>query len=91
MKLKMYRFWQKMINHLKNTIKFGIKSVILSEKNLIVIWYTIKKYLRATIKSYNGNINTNFHNNNMSKEDSQLICLVVILIDSAFRAGKNYF
>ena len=51
----------------------------------------MKKYLRATIKSYNGNINTNFHNNKMSKEDSQIICLVVILIDSAFRAGKNYY
>ena len=51
----------------------------------------MKKYMRATIKSYNGNINTNFHNNKMSKEDSQLICLEVILIDPAFRAGKNYY
>ena len=51
----------------------------------------MKKYLRATIKSYNGNINTNFHNNKMSKEDSQLICLEVILIDPAFRVGKNYY
>ena len=50
-----------------------------------------KKYLRAKIKSYNGKININFHNNRIPKEDSQLICLSVILIDSVFRAGKHYF
>ena len=27
----------------------------------------------------------------MPKEDSQYICLPVILIDSVFRAGKNYY
>ena len=27
---------------LEKSIKFGIKSVILLEKNLIAIWYTIK-------------------------------------------------
>ena len=49
-----------------------------------------EKYLKAKIKSYNGKINTNFHNNKIPKEDSQFICSSVILIDSAFRTGKNY-
>ena len=40
------------------------------------------KYLKAKIKSYKGKINTNFHNNKIPKEDSQCICLSVILIDS---------
>ena len=31
-----------------------------------------------------------FHNNKIPREGSQFICLSVILIDSAFRAGKNY-
>ena len=32
-----------------------------------------------------------FHPNKIPKEDSQYICLSVILIDSAFRTGKNYY
>ena len=50
-----------------------------------------EKYLKATIKSYNGKINTNFHNNKITKEGSQCICLSVILIDSAFTTGSNYY
>ena len=50
-----------------------------------------KKYLKAKIKSCNGKINTNFHNNKMAKEDSQFVCLWVIFIDSVFKTGKNYY
>ena len=55
-----------------------------------------EKYLKAKRKSYNGKINTNFHNNQVSqnkipKESSQFICLSLILIDSAFKTGKNYY
>ena len=39
------------------------------------------KNLRAKIKSYNGKINTNFHNKKIPKEDCQFICLSQILID----------
>ena len=48
-----------------------------------------KKYLNVKRKYYKGKINTNFDNNKIPKEDSQYICLSVILIDSAFRLGKN--
>ena len=50
-----------------------------------------EKYLKAKIKSYNGKINTSFHNNKIPKEGSQCICLLVILIDSFFKRGKNYY
>ena len=60
-----------------------------------------EKYLKAKIKSYNGKINKNFHNNQVSqnevsqnkipKESSQFICLSLILIDSVFKTGKNYY
>ena len=50
-----------------------------------------EKYLKTKIKSHNGKINTNFHNNKIPKEGSQFICLSVILIDSGFRTGKNYY
>ena len=43
------------------------------------------------MKSYNGKTNTNFHDNKIPKEGSQFICLSVILIDSVFRTGKNYY
>ena len=50
-----------------------------------------EKYLKAKIKSYNGKINTNFHNNKIPKEGFECICLPVILINSVFRTGNNYY
>ena len=50
-----------------------------------------EKYLKANRKFYNGKINTNFHNNEIPRQGSQFICLSVILIDSVFRVGKNYY
>ena len=50
-----------------------------------------EKYLKAQGKSYNGKININFHNNKIPKEGSKFIFLSVILIDSVFRAGQNYY
>ena len=48
-----------------------------------------EEYLKAKIKSYNGKINTNFHNNEIPKEGSQCICLLVILTDPVFRTDNN--
>ena len=39
----------------------------------------------------NGKINSNFQNDKIPKEGSQFICLSVILIDSVFRTGNNYY
>ena len=50
-----------------------------------------EKYLQAKIKSYNGKINTNFHHKKIPREGSQFICLSVILINSVFKTGKNYY
>ena len=50
-----------------------------------------KKYIKTKIKSYNGKVNTSFHNNKISKEGSQCICLSVILIDSVYKKNKNYY
>ena len=50
-----------------------------------------EKYLKAKIKSYNEKINANFHNNKVPRKGFQFICLSVILIDSVFRTGKNYY
>ena len=50
-----------------------------------------KKYLKAKIKTYNGKININFHNNKIPKGDSQYVCLSIILLDSVFTTCKNYY
>ena len=36
-------------------------------------------------------MNTYFHSDKIPKEGSQCICLLVILIDSVFATGKNYY
>ena len=43
------------------------------------------------MKSYHGKINTNFQGNKTPKEGSHFICLSMILIDSVFRTGTNYY
>ena len=50
-----------------------------------------EKYLTTKIKSFNGKINTNFHNNKIPKEDSQYIFLSLIFIDSFYIKDKNYY
>ena len=74
---KLNEMWEKV----KNSIKKGFDSKPVYNEN----------YLKAKIKSYNGKINTNFHNNEIPREDSQFICLSVILIDSVLRTGKSYY
>ena len=71
-------------------MKFGKKLKIFSKKNLIVNSIS-RKYLKAKIKSYNGKININFHDNETPREGSQCICLSVILINSVCKTGKNYY
>ena len=73
---KYYEIWEKN----KNSIKKEFDSEFIYNR----------KYLKAKIKSYNGKINTNFHNNKIPKVGSNFICLSVILIDSVFRTGKNF-
>ena len=54
---------------------------------LTVNLYTMK----TKIKSYNGKINADFHNNKLPKEGSQCICLSLLLIDSVYRKNKDYY
>ena len=61
------------------------------KKNLIANQCIIKNLIKNEIKSYDGRINTNFHNNIIPKEGSHCVCSSVTLIDSDFRMGKNYY
>ena len=72
-------------------MKFGKKSATLSKKNFGSKPVYNEKYIKTKIKSCNGKINTNFHNDKIPKEGSQCICLSVILIDSVYKKDKNYY
>ena len=61
---------------LKDIIKFG-KNVRYNIKKVFN-----KKYLKTKIKFCYGKINSNFHNNKIPEEDSQCICLLIVLINS---------
>ena len=72
-----------------NKIWKKVKNTINKEFNSDRVYN--KNDLKTKTKSYNGKINTNFHNMKIPKEGSQCICLSLILIDSVFRTGNNYY
>ena len=49
------------------------------------------KYIKTKIKTYAGNIITNFHNKKMPKENAPCTCLLIIIIDSVIKANKKYY
>ena len=61
---KYNKIWKKVKNSIKK--EFDSKPVYK------------EKHVKAKVKSCNGRINTNFHNNKVPKEGSQFVCLSVI-------------
>ena len=49
------------------------------------------KYIKTKIKTYAGNIITNFHNKEMPKEKALCNRLSVIITDSVIKANKKYY
>ena len=49
------------------------------------------KYIKTKIKTYAGNVITNFHNKKMPKEKAPRKCLSIIMIDSVIKANKMYY
>ena len=50
-----------------------------------------EKYINSKTKTYNGKINTHFHNNEVSKQCSQCISLSIVLIDLFYKKHKNCY
>ena len=48
-------------------------------------------YLKTKIKCYEGTTSTHFYEDEVPKEGFHCVCLSEILIDSAFKIGKNYY
>ena len=77
-----------------NKIWDKVTNIIL--QHIILIYFSSEpvyneKFLKTKIKSDKGKINTNFHDDKISKECSRCIFLSVILIYSIFKMGKNYY
>ena len=70
----------------ENTMKLRkkVSNIIKKEFDSELVYN--EKYLKTKIKSYNGKIYTNFHNNKILKEGSQCISLSVII-----KYKKNFF
>ena len=49
------------------------------------------KYIKTKIKTYAGNIITNFHNKKMPKVKAPCKCLSIIITDSVIKANKKYY
>ena len=79
------------INCYKNIIKPWIKSAIVLKKGFDSEPVYNEKYLKIKIKSYEGKISTNFHDDRIPNEGSHCAILSVILIDSLFEPCKNYY
>ena len=77
------------MNYQKNIMKFRKKVKNKKEEFDSEPVYN-EKYLKAKAKLYNGKINKHFQQNKISK-GCQFICSSVILIDSVFITGKNYY
>ena len=60
-----------MKNCQKNIMKFGKKVSNITNNQFDSNPVYNEKYIKTKIKSYNGKINTNFHNNKIAKEGSQ--------------------
>ena len=74
------------MNCQKNIIKLQIKSAIFDSEDV----YN-GKYLQTKIKSQEGKVNPNFHNEKIPKESSHCILLQMILTISVLEMGKNYY
>ena len=87
----MYVFFDKRWKLLEkcNEIWKGVSNITEKEFDSNPVYN--KKYIKTKVKSYKGKINTNFHNNEISKEGSEFICESVILLDSVYKKDKNYY
>ena len=49
------------------------------------------KYIKAKIKSYGNNVNTNFQGKKKPKENASCKCLSLIMLDFVIRVSKKYY
>ena len=48
-------------------------------------WIIMKNIWKLKLRSYEGKVNTNFHDNGITEEGFHFIYLSVVLIDSVFK------
>ena len=66
---------------IKNKLKIAFHSLF--------VYY--KKYLKTTVREYDGVINTKFLGNDIPHENMHYTCIASITIDSVIKMDKKYF
>ena len=76
------------MTYYKIIILFGVKSVLISKKNLITTLSTITFFLKNKMKSYDDEV-IDFYDEEIPKVDSNHTSLPVISLDSAIKLVKT--
>ena len=71
-------------------IIFGIKSAVISKKNLIANLYTIKNFLKTKIKSHDDEA-TDFHDKEIPKSGSDYTYLAVVSLYFSLKKAEIYY
>ena len=80
-------FWFKMVTHWKSLILFGIKSILITKK-LIILNLSIINIFKAKTKSYDDEA-ARFQIKEIPKVDSNHTCSAVININSALKRREK--
>ena len=72
---KIYKKAKKLLN-----IKFGGE----------LVYGDNDKYIKTNIKIYDNDVNTNFQDKKMLKENASYKCLLLIMLDSVVKVKKKY-
>ena len=51
----------------------------------------VDKYVKTKIKTYGDRVNTNFHGQEVPKENATYKCISLIMLDSVIRVNKKYY
>ena len=78
---------------LKKYIKIWgkISSLVGKSFNSEPVYVESDKNIKTKIKSYGGNVNTNFQGKKISKENTSCECLSLIMLDSVIKINKKYY
>ena len=80
---KLFKKYSKIWETIEGSIKITFESKPVYGEDV--------KYIKTKIKTYAGNIITNFHNKKMPKEKAPCKYLSIIIIDSVIKANKKYY
>ena len=80
---KLFKNYGKILETIEGLMKITFETKLVCGEDV--------KYIKTKIKTYAGNIITNFYDKKMPKEKAPCKCLSIIIVDSAIKANKKYY